>query len=76
MYKNLYLKRGKEESLRRYHPWIFSGAIQHIEGEPQEGEVVRVLADGGEFIAVGQWQVGSIAVRVLSFEDEVIDDVK
>ena len=69
MYKNLYLKRGKEESLRRYHPWIFSGAIQHIEGEPQEGEVVRVLADGGEFIAVGQWQVGSIAVRVLSFED-------
>lgn len=73
MYKNLYLKRGKEESLRRYHPWIFSGAIQHIEGEPQEGEVVRVLADGGEFIAVGQWQVGSIAVRVLSFEDEVID---
>lgn len=73
MYKNLYLKRGKEESLRRYHPWIFSGAIQQIEGEPQEGEVVRVLADGGEFIAVGQWQVGSIAVRVLSFEDEVID---
>ena len=59
--------------MRRYHPWIFSGAIQHIEGEPQEGEVVRVLADGGEFIAVGQWQVGSIAVRVLSFEDEVID---
>ena len=43
MYKNLYLKKGKEESLERFHPWIFSGAIHHIEGEPEEGEVVRVL---------------------------------
>ena len=73
MYKNLYLKRGKEESLKRFHPWVFSGAVQTIEGEPQEGEVVRVLAAEGGFIAVGHWQIGSIAVRVLSFEDEVID---
>lgn len=73
MYKNLYLKRGKEESLKRYHPWIFSGAIQKIEGDPDEGEVLRVLNAEGDFIAVGQWQVGSIAVRVLSFEDEIID---
>lgn len=73
MYKNLYLKRGKEESLKRFHPWVFSGAVQTIEGEPQEGEVVRVLTAEGGFIAVGHWQIGSIAVRVLSFEDEVID---
>lgn len=73
MYKNLYLKRGKEESLKRYHPWIFSGAIQKIEGDPDEGEVLRILNAEGNFIAVGQWQVGSIAVRVLSFEDEIID---
>lgn len=73
MYKNLYLKRGKEESLKRYHPWIFSGAIQRIDEEPEEGEVLRVLTSEGDFIAVGQWQVGSIAVRVLSFDDEIID---
>ena len=73
MYKNLYLKRGKEESLKRVHPWIFSGAVQKIEGEPEEGEVVRVLTSEGQFIAVGQWQIGSIAVRVMSFEDEPID---
>ena len=73
MYKNLYLKRGKEESLKRFHPWVFSGAVQTIEGEPQEGEAVRVLTAEGGFIAVGHWQIGSIAVRVLSFEDEVID---
>lgn len=73
MYKNLYLKRGKEESLKRFHPWIFSGAVQKIEGEPEEGETVRVLTSDGQFIAVGQWQIGSIAVRVMSFEDETID---
>ena len=73
MYKNLYLKRGKEESLKRFHPWIFSGAVQKIEGEPEEGEVVRVLTSEGQFIAVGQWQIGSIAVRVMSFEYEPID---
>lgn len=73
MYKNLYLRRGKEESLKRFHPWIFSGAIHHIEGEPEEGEVVRVLTAEGKFIAVGHWQIGSIAVRVLDFNDRNID---
>lgn len=73
MYKNLYLKRGKEESLKRFHPWIFSGAVQRIEGgEPEEGEVVRVLTADGEFIALGHWQIGSIAVRVLDFEESDI----
>ena len=73
MYKNLYLKKGKEESLERFHPWIFSGAIHHIEGEPEEGEVVRVLTSEGDFIAVGHWQIGSIAVRVLDFEGKAVD---
>jgi 23S rRNA (cytosine1962-C5)-methyltransferase len=68
------LKPGKEESLLRFHPWIFSGAIRRIEGDPDEGELVRVRNDRGEFIAQGHCQVGSIAVRVLSFQDEAIDD--
>ena len=73
MYKNLYLRKGKEESLKRFHPWIFSGAVHHIDGEPEEGEVVRVLTSEGDFMAVGHWQIGSIAVRVLSFEDCTVD---
>ncbi|MBQ9286467.1 MAG: class I SAM-dependent rRNA methyltransferase [Bacteroidaceae bacterium] len=69
----LYLKRGKDESLRRYHPWIFSGAVHHIDGHPEEGDLVRVVTADGDFIAVGHWQIGSIAVRVLTFADEPID---
>lgn len=71
--KTLYLHKGKDESLRRYHPWVFSGAVNHIEGNPQEGDLVRVVTHEGEFIAVGHWQIGSIAVRILSFEDRPID---
>lgn len=71
--KNLYLLKNKEESLRRFHPWVFSGAVQRIEGQPQEGERLRVLTSQGEFIAIGHWQIGSIALRVLTFEDEPID---
>ncbi len=73
MYKNIYLKRGKEESLLRFHPWIFSGAIHHADEGIEEGDVVRVITSEGEFIAVGHYQIGSIAVRVLSFRDITID---
>ena len=73
MEKTVILKRGKEESLRRYHPWIFSGAIQRIEGKPEEGDVVTVYTNDREFIARGHVQVGSIAVRVLTFNDEPVD---
>lgn len=73
MYKNVYLKRGKEESLKRFHPWIFSGAIHHADEGIEEGEIVRVITADGKFIAVGHYQIGSIAVRVLSFHDECID---
>ncbi len=73
MEKAVILKRGKEESLHRYHPWIFSGAIQRIEGKPEEGDVVTVYTNDRQFIARGHVQVGSIAVRVLTFKDEPVD---
>ena len=73
MEKAVILKRGKEESLLRCHPWIFSGAIQRINGNPEEGELVTVYTYDNKFIARGHIQVGSIAVRVLTFENEIID---
>ncbi len=71
MRAKIYLKRGKEGSLQRRHPWIFSGAIEKIVSDTQltEGEIVDVYIKSGEFIASGHYQIGSIAVRVLSFED-------
>lgn len=73
-YKCVYLKKGKEESLLRFHPWIFSGAIHHTDDGIQEGDIVRVYTAGHDFIALGHYQVGSIAVRVLSFENIDIND--
>lgn len=73
-YKQVYLKKGKDESLKRFHPWIFSGAISHKEASIEEGDVVRVLTSEGTFIALGHYQSGSIAVRVLRFKDRPIDD--
>ena len=66
------LKRGREESLRRFHPWVFSGAIADIQGNPLEGDVVSVHASDGEFLAYGHYQIGSIAVRVLSFDESAL----
>ena len=60
----VYLKPGKEDSLKRFHPWIFSGAVARFDGEPDEGEVVEVYTSKKEFIAEGHFQIGSIAVRV------------
>lgn len=74
MYKSIYLKKGKEESLRRFHPWVFSGAIHHTDEDIEEGETVRIIAENGDFIATGHFQIGSIAVRVLSFNDIEIND--
>ena len=68
--KKIYLKSGKEESLKRFHPWIFSGAIAQMEGHPQEGEVVSVYTSNNIFLAKGHFQIGSIAVRVLSFQEK------
>lgn len=73
MYKKIQLRRGKEESLKRFHPWVFSGAIQRMDDGIQEGELVRVVTNEGDFIAVGHYQQGSIAVRVLTFSDVEVD---
>ena len=73
MSKLVILRKGKEESLKRFHPWVFSGAVHHIEGEPSEGDIVEVLNHEGRFIALGHWQIGSIAVRVLTFKRQKID---
>lgn len=69
----IHLKPKKEESLKRFHPWIFSGAVARVEGAPAEGEIVDVYTADGRFIARGHCQIGSITVRVLTFEDEPID---
>lgn len=74
MYKNIYLKKGKEDSLKRFHPWVFSGAIAHMDDGIEKGDIVRVITQSGAFIALGHYQIGSIAVRVLSFQDIAIDD--
>ena len=66
------LKKGREESLRRFHPWVFSGAIAQVQGNPAEGDIVAVHACDGSFLAYGHYQVGSIAVRVLSFDADVL----
>ncbi len=73
MYKKLYLKRGKDASLLRFHPWVFSGAVARMDEGLTEGEIVRVLDFEGSFLALGHYQIGSIAVRVLSFEDCPVD---
>ena len=67
------LKKGREESLLRFHPWVFSGAIDHCVGEIADGDVVDVFSAAGDFIAVGHFQKGTIAVRVLAFDNVAID---
>lgn len=69
----IYLKPKKEESLLRFHPWVFSGAIQGMERKPEEGDLVEVYSSDNRFLAIGHYQIGSIAVRVLSFEKRPID---
>jgi len=72
-YKKIYLKPKKEESLRRFHPWIFSGAVARKDNDIAEGEVVEVYTSNNEIIAVGHYQIGSIEVRVLSFQQREIN---
>lgn len=69
----IYLKRGKEESMKRFHPWVFSGAINKMDDGIEEGDIVDVISHDGTFIGRGHYQIGSIAVRILTFEDKPID---
>lgn len=64
----VYLKKGRDESVRRFHPWVFSGAVAQVAGSPAEGDIVAVYSAEGEYLASGHWQIGSIAVRILSFD--------
>ncbi len=73
-YKKIILKKGKEESLKRFHPWVFSGAIAKMDNDIEEGDLVSVYTSAGDFIAVGHFQIGSIAVRVLDFAQRVIGE--
>ncbi|MDR0799111.1 MAG: class I SAM-dependent rRNA methyltransferase [Dysgonamonadaceae bacterium] len=72
-YKKVYLNPKKEESLKRFHPWVFSGAIHHIDGVPEEGEIVEIYDSAKKFLALGHCQIGSIAVRILTFDQEPVD---
>lgn len=72
-YCKVFLKPKKEESLLRFHPWVFSGAIQSIDGAPAEGDLVEVYGSNNHFLAIGHYQIGSIAVRILSFKSITID---
>lgn len=74
MYPTIQLRHGKAESLKRFHPWIFSGAIQRMPDNLTEGQIVRVIDHKGEFLAIGHYQIGSIAIRVLSFVERKIDN--
>ncbi|WP_319560913.1 class I SAM-dependent rRNA methyltransferase [Marispirochaeta sp.] len=72
-YTTVFLKRGKESSLQRFHPWIFSGAIARTEPEPAIGDPVQIRGTGGMLLGTGLWEGGSIAVRIMSFSGEAID---
>ncbi len=75
VYKAVYLKKGKEESIRRFHPWVFSGAVARVDEGVREGDTVRVFSRAGECLGTGHYQAGSIMVRLLSFRDEPLDDL-
>lgn len=66
------LRKGRDESVRRFHPWVFSGSIAQIQGTPAEGDLVSVYAADGTFLACGHYQIGSIAVRILSFDSDIL----
>ena len=70
--EKVYLRPRREDSILRFHPWVFSGAIAHaqVTGTPAEGDLVGVYSSEGEYLATGHYQIGSIAVRILSFDED------
>ena len=73
-YPKITLHKGKEVSLQRQHPWVFSGAIKIKDADLKDGDVVEVFSAGNEFLGIGHFQLSSISVRILSFERTNIDD--
>ena len=74
IYKTITLRRGKEDSLKRFHPWVFSGAIDTYDDTIEEGDLVSVYSHDGKHIGNGHFQIGSIAVRILTFDDSEINE--
>lgn len=72
-YPKIFLKPGKEQSIKRFHPWIFSGAIKRIEGTVEEGDIIEIFSNTGDYLATGHYQPSSISVRIFSFKHEKID---
>jgi 23S rRNA (cytosine1962-C5)-methyltransferase len=72
-YKIIQLAKGKEHSLKRFHPWVFSGAIKKMDDTIREGDIVKVISSTNETLGIGHFQNGSISVRMLSFKDEIIN---
>ena len=72
-YCKVFLRPKKEESLLRFHPWVFSGAIASMQGKPEEGDLVEVYGAAKQFLGIGHYQIGSIAIRILSFQPAVVD---
>ena len=72
-YVKIILKSGKEQSLKRFHPWVFSGAIKKIYGQVSEGDLVAVFSNKDEFLGIGHYQIGSIAIRIVSFKEVETD---
>ncbi len=73
LYPKIYLRKGKEQSLDRFHPWVFSGAVANMPQNIDEGDLVSVLSADGRTLGVGHYQGGSIAVRILAWGEKVID---
>lgn len=73
-YPKIYIKSGKDHSIQRFHPWVFSGAVERVEGNPKDGDIVQVLAGKGRVLGVGHYHIGNIAVRLLAFEAVEVDE--
>ncbi len=73
-YIKVVLKSGKDQSLLRFHPWVFSGAIKKMYGEPNEGEIVEVFDNKDQFLGLGHYQIGSIAIRIVSWKQVEVTD--
>lgn len=69
----IYLKKGREESLKRFHPWVFSGAIESIDKSAKEGDILQIYSYNDEFMGCGHYQIGSIALRILSFDKSALE---
>ena len=67
-YPAIILHSNKTQAVKRFHPWVFSGAVKHKDGNPDQGDVVEVFSESGEYLGIGHFGTGSVSVRIFSFE--------